>query len=81
MSDGNALSRDTAIAATSRLVDGIGLTAGGYTGHSYRKGGLSYSLRLAHHYMYSRQWDDGRATATASILLCPPYIVDAARVM
>ncbi len=39
MSDGKPLSRDTAITATRRLIDAIGLTPGEYAGHSYRKGG------------------------------------------
>ncbi len=39
MSDGKPLSRVTAVTATRRLIECIGLTPGEYAGHSYRKGG------------------------------------------
>ncbi len=82
MSDGNALSRDTAIAATRRLIDGIGLAAGEYAGHSYRKGGAQSLIDAGtpvHILKTMGRWESD----CYRLYLTMPIntIVDAARVM
>ncbi len=82
MSDGHALTRDTAVAATRRLIECIGLTPGEYAGHSYRKGGAQSLIDAGtpiHLLKTMGRWE----SECYRLYLTMPIrsIVDAARVM